>query len=147
MPMSGPAYMHASMAIPGLTANQHTGNGRDHLRMAERPEVHIIFPSCYSSDYSLSRVIQHVNYTQVPNFDKNEKILWKNQNGFPRNRSTTSQILTKLWIVEGARAKYLEATILFVDFSKAFDSIHWGKMEQILLAYTPQTRRNHSDTI
>ena len=29
----------------------------------------------------------------------------------------------------------LEATILFVDFSKGFDSIHRGKMEQILLAY------------
>ena len=31
--------------------------------------------------------------------------------------------------------KNLEATILFVDFTKAFDSIHRGKMEQILLAY------------
>ena len=26
-------------------------------------------------------------------------------------------------------------TLLFVDFTKAFDSIHRGKMEQILLAY------------
>ena len=31
--------------------------------------------------------------------------------------------------------KNLEATILFVDFTKVFNSIHWGKMEQILLAY------------
>ena len=31
--------------------------------------------------------------------------------------------------------KTLQATILFVDFTKAFDSIHRGKMEQILLAY------------
>ena len=29
--------------------------------------------------------------------------------------------------------KNLQATTLFVDFSKAFDSIHRGKMEQILL--------------
>ena len=29
-------------------------------------------------------------------------------------------------------AKNLEPTILFVDFTKAFDSIHRGKMEQIL---------------
>ena len=29
----------------------------------------------------------------------------------------------------------LKATLLFVDFTKAFDSIHRGKMEQILLAY------------
>ena len=32
-------------------------------------------------------------------------------------------------------SKDLEATILFVDFCKAFDSIHRGKMEQILLVY------------
>ena len=31
--------------------------------------------------------------------------------------------------------KNLEATIVFVDFAKTFDSIHRGKMEQILLTY------------
>ena len=38
-------------------------------------------------------------------------------------------------ILEGVHAKSFDATILFVDFSKAFDSIHSGKMEQILLAH------------
>ena len=38
-------------------------------------------------------------------------------------------------IIEGVRAKNLQTTLLFVDFSKAFDFIHRGKMEQILLAY------------
>ena len=57
------------------------------------------------------------------------------QNGFRRNRSTTSQILTIRRILEGVRAKNLQATLIFVDFTKAFDSIHRGKMEQILLAY------------
>ena len=38
-------------------------------------------------------------------------------------------------ILEGLRAKNLQATIQFVIFTKAFDSIHRGKMEQILLAY------------
>ena len=65
---------------------------------------------------------------------KIEKILRKNQNGFRRNRSLTSQILTLCWIL-GVHAKNHKATLLFVDFSKAFDSIHRGKMEQILLAY------------
>ena len=46
-----------------------------------------------------------------------------------------SQILTIRRILEGVRAKNLQATILFVDFTKAFDSIHRGKKEQILLAY------------
>ena len=66
---------------------------------------------------------------------KIDNILRKNQNGFRRNRSTTSQILTIRRILEGARAKNLQATLLFVDFTKAFDSIHRGKMEQILRAY------------
>ena len=62
-----------------------------------------------------------------------EKILGKDQNDFWRNRSTTSLILTICRIL-GVRAKKLGATQLFVDFSKAFDSIHRGKMEQILPA-------------
>ena len=66
---------------------------------------------------------------------KIDNILRKNQNGFRRNRSTTSQILTIRRILEGVRAKNLEATILFVEFSLAFDSIHREKMERILLAY------------
>ena len=66
---------------------------------------------------------------------KIDNILRKNQNGTRRNRSTTSQILTIRRILEGVRTKNLEATILFVDFTKGLDSIHRGKMEQILLAY------------
>ena len=65
---------------------------------------------------------------------KMENILRKNQNGFQRNRSTTTQILTIHQILEGVHAKNLEAKI-FVDFTKSFDSIHRGKLEQILLAY------------
>ena len=67
---------------------------------------------------------------------KIDNIHRKNQNGFQRNRSTTSQILTIHRILEGVRAKNLLVTILFVNFTKAFDSIHRGKMEQILLAYS-----------
>ena len=67
---------------------------------------------------------------------KIDNIPRKNQNGFRRNRSTTSQILIICRILEGAWEKKnnLQATILFVDFTKAFDSIHRGKMEQILRA-------------
>ena len=64
-----------------------------------------------------------------------ESKLRKNQNGFRQNRSTSAQILTVRRIIEGVKAKKLQAVLLFVDFSKAFDSIHRGKMEEILLAY------------
>ena len=60
---------------------------------------------------------------------KIENILRKKQNGFQRNRSTTSQILTIRRIFEGVRAKILQAILLFVDFTKTFDSIHREKME------------------
>ena len=66
---------------------------------------------------------------------KIENILRKNQNGFRRNRSMVSQILTIRRILEGERTKNLQATILFVDFLKVFDTIHRGKIEQILLTY------------
>ena len=66
---------------------------------------------------------------------KIEKILRKNHIGFRRNRFITSQIFTLRRILEGVRAKNLEAKILFVDFSKVFDSTYRGKMKQILLAY------------
>ena len=76
-------------------------------------------------------------YNALCNFiePKIHNILRKNQNGFQRNRSTTSQILTIHRILEGVRSKNLQATILFFNFTKAFDSIHRGKMEKILLTY------------
>ena len=49
---------------------------------------------------------------------KIDNILRENQNGFRRNRSTTSQILTISRILEGVRAKNLQATLPFVDFTK-----------------------------
>ena len=64
-----------------------------------------------------------------------DNILRNNQNGFRWNRSMTSQILTIRRILEGVRAKSLLAILLFVDFTKAFDSIHRGKMDLIILAY------------
>ena len=58
-----------------------------------------------------------------------EKILGKNQNVFRINRFTISQIRTIHRITEGIDAKNLEATLLSVDFSKAFDSLLRGKMK------------------
>ena len=64
-----------------------------------------------------------------------KKILKRNQNGFKEGRSTIVQTLTVRRIIEGVKARQIPATLLFVDFSKAFDSVHRGKMEKILLAY------------
>ena len=64
-----------------------------------------------------------------------EKILRKNQNGFRPKRGTEAQILTIRRIIEGVKSKNLSAVLLFIDFRKAFDSIHKGKMREILRAY------------
>ena len=64
-----------------------------------------------------------------------ENVLRKNQNGFRSNRSTTGKILTIRRIMEGVKEKNLTAVLIFIDFTKAFDSIHRGKMREILLAY------------
>lgn len=63
------------------------------------------------------------------------KVLRRNQNDFRKNRSTVAQILIVRRIIEGVRAKNLQAALLLLHFSKAFDSVHSGKLEKILLAY------------
>ena len=58
-----------------------------------------------------------------------------NQNGFRRGKITTSQILALRRLIEGVKDKNLEAILRFIDFKKAFDTIHRGKMLAILKAY------------
>lgn len=58
-----------------------------------------------------------------------------NQNGFRPKRTTVAQILALRRIIEGVKANHLPAVIAFIDFKKAFDSIHRAKMMRILKAY------------
>ena len=64
-----------------------------------------------------------------------EELLRDNQNGFRQGRSTTTHILALRRILEGAQAKNLTAVMLFIDFKKAFDSVHRGLLMKILRAY------------
>lgn len=64
-----------------------------------------------------------------------EPILRKNQNGFRPERGTVAHILALRRILEGIRDKKLPATLVFVDFSKAFDSIDRDNMFAILKSY------------
>ena len=64
-----------------------------------------------------------------------DPLLRNNQNGFRTGRSTIGQILAVRRIIEEAKTNNLPAILTFIDFKKAFDSIHRGKMLQILKAY------------
>ena len=58
-----------------------------------------------------------------------------NQNGFRPGRSTTANILAIRRLIEGIQNRHKKAIILYVDFRKAFYSIHRGMMMNILKAY------------
>ena len=59
-------------------------------------------------------------------------ILWRNQNGFRKGRSTTAQILSHQRIIYKMNNGSNDYTIIFVDFKKAFDSINRDIMNEIL---------------
>ena len=64
-----------------------------------------------------------------------DPILRRNQNGFRKGRSTTPQILAIRRIIEELKISRKKAYIVFVDFSKAFDSVNRKAMMHILLNY------------
>ena len=64
-----------------------------------------------------------------------DPLLRINQNGFRPGRSTTAHILALRRLIEGVKSRNRQAIILYIDFRKAFDSIHRCKMFEILKAY------------
>ena len=67
--------------------------------------------------------------------DHVDPLLRFNQNGFRQGRGTVGQILALRRLLEGVQARKLPAVLTFVDFRKAFDSIHRVKMCKILSSY------------
>ena len=61
--------------------------------------------------------------------------LRSNQNGFRPGRSTTAHLLALRRLIEGVKSHNKKAIILYVDFKKAFDTIHRPTMMKILKAY------------
>ena len=66
---------------------------------------------------------------------KMDNLLRHNQNGFRPGRSIAAHIMALRRLIEGVKSHNRKPIILFVDFQKAFDSIHRGKIMKILKAY------------
>ena len=64
-----------------------------------------------------------------------EPLLRNNQNGFRQERTTVGQILAIRRILEGIKSKNVPVDFTFIDFKKAFYSVHRGKMIKILRSY------------
>jgi Reverse transcriptase (RNA-dependent DNA polymerase) len=59
-----------------------------------------------------------------------------NQNGFRKLRSTTQHVLAARRLIEEIRDSSTGKLVsIFIDFTKAFDSVNWNWMRAILLAY------------
>ena len=64
-----------------------------------------------------------------------DPLLRVNQNGFRQKRTTIGQILALPRLLEGVKDKNMSCIMTVIDFGKAFDSIHRGKLMDILCAY------------
>ena len=64
-----------------------------------------------------------------------DPLLRNNQNRFRQERTTVWQILAIRRILEGVKSKNVPVVFTFIDFKKAFDSVHRGKMIKILRSY------------
>ena len=64
-----------------------------------------------------------------------DPLLRISQNGFRQKRTTVGQIVALRRLLEGAQGNNLSCIMTFIDFRKAFDTIHRGKLIEILRAY------------
>ena len=118
---------------------------KDGLKPNQLSEIDLL-PIPKSGNISLTKNYRGIALSSVVAKLFNKMILYRiqpkldhylrnEQNGFRPGRSTESHILALRRLIEGVKAHHRKAVILYVDFKKAFDSIHRGKMLKILKAY------------
>ena len=73
---------------------------------------------------ALSKVLEKIVYTRTSEFLKKHNIFSNSQFGFRKKHSTTHAILSLLKKVSSSIDKYCHTVGIFLDFSKAFDTIN-----------------------
>ena len=113
--MSGPVYMHASIAIPGLVTNHCPGNGLNHLCIVACPDAYIIFPSSCSN---------YIHQAQVVFFFSHQQ----------RKKGTTFFFLSSkvLPLMSKPNATFV---LFFFQMSLTNQMLYW--FGQVLISYLP----------
>ena len=117
-----------------------------HRKKSSQWSLANIIPIPKTEDLSLGRNYRDISLSSLVQKTYNKMILhrirskvdpWLRiyQNGFRPGQTTVSQILALRRIIEVVKENNLSCIITFIDFKKAFYSIHRGKILCILKAY------------
>src|SRR5579863_6292200 len=84
---------------------------------------------------SFSKVYEKVIYNRIESFINKHDILFKGQYGFRKNHSTHLALMSFMDKLTGAIDKNEYAVSLFIDLSKAFDTIDYTILLKKLYCY------------
>lgn len=70
-----------------------------------------------------NKIYEKILYSRIFNFLESQNILYKHQYGFRRGRDTQQAAMELIFSILDSKTKDKKSTCLFIDFSKAFDSL------------------------
>ena len=104
-----PSAWGIGIVTPILKTNSSSKNAKDW-----RPITQISLPS---------KILERIIHTHLSKYLEDNNILYNNQHGFRSERSTTSAVFRALKDIYDNWKLHMFSTCIFIDFSRAFDSI------------------------
>jgi len=114
-----------------FNASISTGVFPDSLKVARIVPIHKSGDRSVPSNYRpisvlsvLSKIFEKMMFTRVQSFIKENKLLYDNQFGFRENASTSDAVSQFLNFVFESLSSKVSLSAVFIDFSKAFDTVN-----------------------
>lgn len=76
----------------------------------------------------LNKIVERIVYLQLVSYLEEHETLHPSQHGFRKSKSTETACTQVVEAVRTAWSKNLKAGVLFLDLSKAFDTLHRGRL-------------------